>query len=221
MRTYTLPILLLGALAGCGANGELVPAPGANALPAPDVGAFSTAAGVRLEVRSNAWNGLPQTLPQSLTPLLVHITNDNRRPVMIRYADFTLQAANGKTYAALPPFDIDKTITFDPRYTDDGFALAPYLGGYYPRWRRFDAFPAFDRPYWSRYYPEFVQLQLPTPDMLRAALPEGVVQPGGTAMGFLYFQHVPASAGSVTLAERLETTGGASLGDATIPFQVR
>ncbi len=210
--------LVLGA---CASNGELVPVPGANALPAPEVGALASAAGVQLEARTDAWSGRPLNLGQDFTPILVHVTNNSGRPLAIRYQDFVLtRPDNTKTWAAIPPFNIHKTVSIErPLYRSDAFMLAPYLRPYYPGWRLYDGFPGWDEGYWGTYYPEFVNINLPTPDMLAAALPEGVLQQGGTMTGFLYFQHLPASASEVLLRQRLETPTGQVFGQIEIPFQ--
>ncbi len=224
MRLQSLTTMGLAlALGACAGSGQLVPAPGASALPAPEVGAVGRDAGVQLQARTEAWTGQPVNLATDFTPILVQVTNNGTRPLAIRYQDFMLQRADStKSWAAIPPFSIDKTVTIDrPLYRSDSFLLAPYLSPYYPAWRRFDGFPAFDRDYWHTYYPEFGTLQLPTPDMLAAALPEGVLQPGGSMTGFLYFQHVPATPGQVLLRQRLETPTGDIFGGIVIPFQER
>ncbi len=206
---------------GCASANTLHPAPGANALPAPMVGAYATDAGVRLEARTKAWSGMPANLPLIFTPILVHVANNGTQPLMIRYSDFTLHRTDsGETWAAIPPFQIDKTVTVEqPYYRNEGFEVAPYLRAYYPGWAWYQGFPDFDLDYFNRYYPEFGTLRLPTPDMLAAALPEGVLRPGGTMTGYLYFQHMPDTHAPVLLQERLEAPGGQTFGRITLPFE--
>jgi hypothetical protein len=205
--------------AGCASNAELAPAPGTSALPAPEVGAAAITAGVRLEARTDIWTGRPAALGQEFTPILVSITNRSHRPLMVRYKDFNLMTPAGAAYAAMPPFRINGSINvIRPYYHPRGFLVAPYLAPYYDGWRAYDGFPRFDDSYFNTYYPYFRRVRLPTPDMLRAALPEGVLRQGGTVTGFLYFERVPDRIQSVALRERLETPHGRSFGDVRIPF---
>jgi hypothetical protein len=58
--------------------------------------------------------------------------------------------------------------------------------------------------------------------MLRRALPEGTLEPGGTVTGFIYFQGVSEREGSVTLQARLvDARTGEQFGTLSIPFGVR
>jgi hypothetical protein len=88
--------MVLGAIA-CTSTTRLSPAPGAQPAP-PGVGegAISTAAGVQIEARSNAWRGNPVTLEQEVTPILVEVTNNSAHPLMVRYSAFHLNASTGK-----------------------------------------------------------------------------------------------------------------------------
>lgn len=44
--------------------------------------------------------------------------------------------------------------------------------------------------YWDRFGPLMRAVELPTSDMLRKGLPEGVLEPGGRVTGFLYFEGI-------------------------------
>jgi hypothetical protein len=44
--------------------------------------------------------------------------------------------------------------------------------------------------YWGYPYPSYYQVPIPTQDMVNHALPEGAVEDGGRAGGFLYFPRV-------------------------------
>jgi hypothetical protein len=58
--------------------------------------------------------------------------------------------------------------------------------------------------------------------MVRQALPQGTLEPGGTVTGFLYFQDVSEREGSVTLQARLvDARTGEQFGTLSIPFGVR
>jgi hypothetical protein len=64
--------------------------------------------------------------------------------------------------------------------------------GYYSPWPYFYAWPPYYGPYvyyWSpRYYPAE-----PPESIRQRGLPEGILHPGGTVSGFVYFQHVEAT----------------------------
>jgi hypothetical protein len=218
-----IALALAAALAaGCATTPELAPAPGARpAPPGPGKGAEATVAGVTVVARSDAWSGFPRDL-NKVTPMLVTIENNSKTPLRIRYNEFKLVAPNGKSYSAIPPFNIHATqvepIT-DVGYT--GFWVAPYYAPYYPHLRAYPgAFP-FDEFYYNTYYPAFVDVNLPTGDMIQKALPEGVLDTGGRVTGFLYFQNVGKKAGTVNFTQQLvNARSGANFGTVRIPFQV-
>jgi len=55
--------------------------------------------------------------------------------------------------------------------------------------------------------------------MVQRALPEGVLSPGGTAEGFVYFQALHRDAHSLTLAvDVVDANTNAVIGTAQIPF---
>ena len=57
--------------------------------------------------------------------------------------------------------------------------------------------------------------------MLALALPEGVLPPGRTASGFVYFERPPRGVREVTLTARLVDAGGEPLGVVAIPLALR
>lgn len=211
------------SLSGCGARSDLVPGPGAQpAPPGPGKGAVGSAHGVTIEARSDAWSGFPPNLDR-VTPLLVTIENDGRVPLRIRYNEFTLVSpSTGETYRAIPPFNIRGT-EVEPITSlgYSGFWVAPYYAPYYPGLRPYyGAFP-FDRYYYDRYYPTWVDIELPTGDMIQKALPEGVLDPGGRVTGYLYFENVDRDAGVVQFTgELVSAASGEQIGEIRIPFQV-
>lgn len=209
-------------VAACGQATNLTPAPGTQ--PAPSgvgSGAVASSAGVEIEARAGAWRGVPQTLEQEVTPLLVTITNNSDQPMLIRYSAFRLSGVNGKQFGAMPPFDIDEevteTITVDA-FPYTGFTVAPYLRRYYPRLTAADAF-LLDRAFYSRMVPVFRTIRLPTGDMVQKALPEGVLAPGSRVAGFLYFEDLDDDVANVTFtADLLNASTQASFGNISIPF---
>jgi len=58
--------------------------------------------------------------------------------------------------------------------------------------------------------------------MLKQALPEGTLAPGGSISGFLYFQGITERERQVTLQARLvDAETGEKFGELGIPFEVR
>ncbi len=210
------------ALGACAANSATFePAPGAQPAPAAG-GAVATDAGVRVVAEGNAWTGRPASLDQKLTPFRVHVTNNSTHQLLVRFRDFRLVTPTGETYFALPPFQIDKQVTrtITPAYPYTGFAVAPYLSPYYPDLTAADPF-LFDEPYYSTYWPIIQQIELPTVDMVDKALPAGVLEPGGTVSGFVYFQHVDPKAARVRLVIDLpRASTHEDFGKVEIPFVV-
>jgi len=210
-------------LGGCAATPELVPAPGAQpAPPGPGKGAVAEVRGVRVIARSDAWSGFPPNLDK-VTPILVTIENNGKVPLRLRYNEFALIApSTGKRYAAIPPFNV-RGVEVEPVTSlgYSGFWVAPYYAPYYPRLRPYHgAFP-FDEYYYDQYYPAWVDIQLPTGDMIQKALPEGVLDPGGRITGYLYFQNVDRDAGMVEFTQDLvDAEDGKSFGTVRIPFEV-
>ena len=63
--------------------------------------------------------------------------------------------------------------------------------------------------------------ELPSPDVLALALPEGVLAPGRTARGFVYFERPPRGVAQATLTLRLVDADGEPLGVVAIPLALR
>jgi hypothetical protein len=57
--------------------------------------------------------------------------------------------------------------------------------------------------------------------VLALALPEGVLAPGRTARGFVYFERPPRGVAQATLTVRLVDADGAPLGVVAIPLALR
>jgi len=236
VRLVLAAAALATLLSGCAHQNVLLPAPGA-AL-APQGGATGDVAGVRVDVKGDAWKGDPRNLGDYLTPVLVEISNGGDRPVQVRYSDFGLVGQSGFRYAALPPFQPMGTAYGD---LDDGrteevtpaaarvappaihaahqrFFVAPYQAqyfGYFAPW----PYPfAFDSLYWGQYYYAWVE-PLPTREMMNDALPEGVLRPGGSIGGFVYFQNVAPREGNLTfVANVLDAETQETMGTIEIPL---
>jgi len=216
-------------LAGCVHETQLVPAAGAN-----EVGynaALTKVDGVQIRANGEAWPGI-RDVRNDVTPVHLTIYNNSKKPIRLRYDQLWLVDQDGVRYAALPPFRIRGSVVanaygeMQPSFSYVGFDVAPAYEGVYPDLTvtNFD----FDEPsedeYDTLYYPYWgtVEADLPTPLMLRMALPEGVIKPGGRLDGYVYFQHVPENAGRVDLDMRLVNAANkAPIATATIPFATR
>ena len=227
MRSISITLIAaVGATVACTHSRQLdlVPAPSAVIVPGPGDGATATVAGVRVEARVNAWKWGPATLEQSVTPVLVQIDNNSTRPLLIRYTSLQLIGNAQRRLSAMPPYDINGTLqqsytVRNPFYGIAGFDVAPYLWRYYPFLTRFDgAFP-YDSYYYDPYITRFRQVQLPTPEMIQRALPEGVLRPGGRLTGFVYFEPVSNDAERVRFKETfLDSRTHTAFGSVAIPF---
>ncbi len=197
---------------------------------------------VRVVVEPGAWSANPRNLDQEILPLKVTIENNSNEPVRVRYADFTLAAERGVQYTPLPPLAIEGSVTetsrrpvavtphygIRPYYSYQGFVVAPWYGPYYegtgdaPAGIAPWSYPwAYDPTYYDTYYPRWL-VDLPTPDMLARALPEGIVEPGGRVTGFMYFPRITASLDRVTFQANLKDGAhdDQTVASVRLPFEV-
>ena len=219
MATVLGLLLLLG---GCAGGVDLAPAPQADTVPTgPGRGAEAVKGGIRIAAFVDAWSARPEDLNEEVTPIRVRITNRGDDSISLRYRDFQL-TSQGRTFAAIPPYDVEGEIvkaipTFGYPYR--GFEVAPYLSPYYHDLTPFAGPFPYDAPYYGRYYPAALEIELPTQAMLELALPEGVLQPGGDVTGFLYFENVGDQVQRLIFrATPSNANTGEPIGTLTIPF---
>lgn len=228
MLTKTLIAVVLAASAAAGACSRttaiLTPAPNATPAGGPGRGAVATAAGVRVTAHAGAWQWGPTDLATKVTPILLEMQNNGNVPVLLRYNRIALTDAAGHHFAAMPPYDTDGSLSEaytvqNPYYGFNGFAVAPYLSRWYPRFSRYNGAFAYDQAYYRPYVTRYEQIRLPTVDMVQRALPEGVLSPAGSASGFVYFEPLDRDAKMVTLTvDIVNAETSAVLGTASIPF---
>lgn len=214
-------------LAGCS---HLNPAPSANETPGG--GAVARANGVQMTARAGAWDGKPGDLQKKLTPMLVTIENNGSVPIRVRYSELMLATPKGMFYKALPPFQIDGSVlqlssdmrpgaSIVPVYPPNLFDYAPHVARYIANAEAAPGPFETDKPYWERYAKVMTKVDLPTEDMLRRALPEGVLRPGGRVQGFVYFPGVGDDIERVSLrADLMNANTGAMVTTLAIPFSV-
>lgn len=241
LATVPLPFVLFIAvafLAACASRPELVPAPEAETVSPQGTIARTSAAGVTLTVDPDAWRG-DVPIENAVTPMHVKIGNRSDNKLRIRYSDFAMVAENGDRYAALPPYDIRGTVAdasparrYSPvdrlGFTYDGFHVAPLYRFMYPSLSVWEAHRFyFDPLYYEHYYPYWgrARTELPTAEMLRFALPEGVLDEGGVLAGFLYFERIDPGSGSTPpgltfQADIVDIVSGEMIATLEIPFVI-
>lgn len=222
----TLALAALTLLAGAAACGtpepRLAPAPDLERTPGPGVGSAVRRARITVEARARAWAAEPADLHTRVTPLLVGISNESTRPLRIRYDAFALVTARGPSLAAIPPYDVGDSATRPVAVVGRparGFAVAPYLARYYPDLPTANASFPFDSVHYRTYAPRLRDGELPTWQMVQQALPEGVLAPGGSVRGFVYFEDAgPLFARARFRMDFVDAATGIQFDTAVIPF---
>lgn len=206
MRCLLAAILLL--FAGCASGADTGAAGRTGAATTPDV---------EIVARAGAWRGWPSDLARFVTPIHVTIVNLGAVPVRVSHDDFALTVAGDRRLAAVLPTEVRGTVYQPPPppLSSAGFLVSGE--SYYPErdwvapgsaWNTAsDPVSGVGEPF-----------ALPSPDVLNHALRETVLQPGGTASGFVYFERGPR-AGQVELTVRLiDAWTGQGLGRAAVPL---
>lgn len=233
MRKTALTLVTVGMFAGCAHDVNLQPAPTANTATVPGQGmvAMDTMSGVKVIAKADSWPGTVE-ISEEVTPIKVRIENRSGSPVLLRYSDIKLVSATGPVYAAIPPYAIDASVS-EPRlapgyapvtapgFAGAGFSVAPTYSPMYPGWPAMRGGFAYDPLYYQAYGDYWREIELPTPAMLERALPEGRIEAGGSAEGFLYFEKVSPEVNRVEFRMDLHNAErGREMGTLEIPFIV-
>jgi hypothetical protein len=226
--TRSVAVFSLLALAACAHEKVLEPAAGAALAPGHQDVAEVSAAGVTVKVSGDSWRGDPQDLGTLFTPVHVTLENHSGKTLRVSYRDFTLAGGSGFHYAALPPMKARGTVSAreapsaslrQASWEHRGFFVAPHYSYLYPGLAPWPGFFAYDPLYYDSIYSRWPE-RLPTKDMLSEALPEGVVEDGGSVSGFVYFQSVTGRESTVRFEMNLvDASGGQTFGLVAIPFQ--
>jgi hypothetical protein len=196
-------------------------------VPGPGQGASANADGVTVIARAQAWQWNPTNLSNQATPILLELENNSDRAVAVRYNHIWLTDADGHRFNVMPPYDVNGTVTQsfevqNPFYGFNRFTVAPYLSRWYPRFGRYAGTFGYDASYYSPYMTAYQRVRLPTADMVQRALPEGVLEAGGRAGGFVYFEALHRDAQTLTLSvDVVDAATNAPVGTARIPFIAR
>jgi hypothetical protein len=214
-----LAVLVVVAVGLSACATTLKPAPGAPVVEGSlGRGAIAEGAGVRLIAWAGAWRASPRSLEAVVTPVLVSVENRSQVPLRLRHSDFALVGPAGQTFAARSPFEVVGHVAepagwyASPRFYAGPFVVRDVRG------RPFLIDPLWDDPFF--YGPAFTSVELPSGDMVQLALPERVVEPHGSATGFLYFERVRKVPGVDLSARLVDDRSGQPVVTLTVPFVV-
>jgi hypothetical protein len=216
--------LVAAAAVGCG-HGALTPASSARVVPNAPTAAYSVADGVRCSANVGAWNGREDELPRFLVPVKVRIKNDSGQPIRVLYEDFALVGSKGRSYHPVPvlPIDADarKQIPkLAPIYASSKFFVAPGFRDVYATLEPWTAPLQRDDALYDRLFRRWGK-QPPPLDVLRVALPEGVLDEGGVVTGYLFFESPLDKEDRVTFAAIFDGGDGrATVASIEIPFKI-
>lgn len=225
-RSISLVVAGLSTLAtgGCG-HSRMRPAPTAQVLRSAPWSAYVEQGGIRVSASTDIWDGRPEDLPELMTPLKVRLTNQSGRPIRILYEEFALQPDGGPSFHPLPPAPLEAgpdtgLAGLRPLYASSGFRVAQAYKGLVPSYEAWpDPLPrdtsGMEKEYhhWSN--------GLPTREMRRRALFEGVLEDQGVTAGYLYFSRRARAGDSVVFrAELADAEGGETIASLDIPFVV-
>lgn len=214
---------IAGSASGCG-HGRMLPSSAASRVPGAPEAAVAEDRGVQLSADGDDWEGRPENLPERLTPIKVRIVNHSGRPIEILYERFVLAGGRGVRYQPLPPVPlehqkpIDDAGTVKPIFAAAGFFIARRYQDIYPSLPPCSrAFPRRDG-FWLTQYRHWPD-DLPTREMQRLGLPEGVLADGGKISGYLFFEDATRRESRLTLEADLDD-GPARVAEIEIPFRV-
>lgn len=186
---------------------------------------------VQVTVSSDAWVGAPE-VKTKVTPLKLQIKNNNDSPIKITYSNLFLVSNDGDIYSALPIYNIindankphlldDEKVVVKTEIDHDNFYLYPLYTRVYNDIPVTD-FNYFEDPgYYEKYYAEWRETGMPTDGMKNLALPEGILDKGGSLSGFIYFQKVDPDLKTVTLNMSITNAeNNEVLGSIKLPFWV-
>jgi hypothetical protein len=189
-----LAVALLLASAACASEGR--PGLDWNTPPVPGGAGSATVGDVEVSASADAWRGWPRDLWRVVTPIHVVIDNRGAVPLRVLPGNFTLVVDGQRSLAATDPIDV-RGVTDEPPPDSTGSRFGIPSPGYADWALQAGAPTGSGEPQPGEHFP------LPTPEMLERALPEGVVEPGQSASGFVYFERPPARAAALALAFRL------------------
>lgn len=189
---------------------------------APSTGA------VTVEASAPGWTGI-YDIDEEVTPLRLTIENGSARPIALRYENLDLVTGDGRTFSALPLYQIEGEVQepvvyrgnpiADPGFVGEGYLPAPYYRGVYPGYPVYSGPFAYNWGFGNAYRTYYADIPLPTDRMQTLALPEGVLEPGGRVEGWIYFERLPDEVRQAQLRVDLDDARtGRTLNEVRVPF---
>jgi len=226
--TVIVSVAALVLLPACRQQSQLDPIAESD-VTVDDTEAIQQTTGVRVVVDGEAWQGDPE-VTELVTPVKIEITNGSDRPLRIRFPDFALLGAYDR-YSVLPVFGFENVdgevlmiegyapVTL-PEFTYEDYYVADYYAAAYPGITSWEHALVLDEPYYDAYTVAWENLPLPTDEMRRWALPEGVLPAGSSLSGYLFFEGLHPDEKKVNfLAQFEDATTGDYFGAVTIPME--
>ena len=186
---------------------------------------------VQVTVSSDSWVGSPE-VRNEVTPLKITVANNNENPIKITYDNMKLVSEDSTVFTALPIYNLIGTVNdvqlapehnviVESEIDHDRFYIYPMYTRVYNNIPITDYKYFEDPSYYSQYYSEWNETGMPTAGMRNLALPEGILDNGGSISGFVYFQKVDADVESVELSmDIINAENNEVLGNIQLPFWV-
>jgi hypothetical protein len=162
--------------------------------------------------RARAWNGNPPTLSQYVLPVWLEVENHSGKTLSLRYDSFRVKSPpdNPEMLRAVPPSQVKGNAIIPVSAVPAEFRLEDEWIG---EWVESDLDQYVAHAYWRE--------PLPTKEMLRRAIREGLVADGRKIAGFVYFQKTrPDVAGLTLSADLVDAATSQSFGRIEIPLIV-
>lgn len=228
-KTFTSNIwitaLLLAGTSACGAHRTLVPAKEARTLSDAPEAAFAVESGVRCSVNGLAWPENGRQLPDSIVPIKVRVRNSGNKPIRVLYEAFVLRGGSGRKYRPVPVVPLNqkalKRQKINLVYASSNFYVARRFRGMYSGLEPWSDRMSRDEALYQRQYLRWGEYR-PGRDIMRMALPEGVLAEGGVISGYLFFENPVSREGDVSFeAQFHDANAGKTVAVIEIPFAVQ
>ncbi len=132
--------------------------------------------GLQVAVEIGAWNARPGSLPDTVMPLLVTVSNTGNRSLTVARQDFALLDQMNRQYSSIHPADVAAMFGGGG---GSGVGITPSVG--------VAGSSGGSSIFGGGLGVTFGSWGTDTRDIIPLALPEGPVQPGASVRGFLYF----------------------------------
>ncbi len=132
--------------------------------------------GLQVAVEIGAWNARPSSLPDTVLPLLVTLSNTGNRPLTVARQDFALLDPVNRQYASIHPADVAAMFGGGG---GSGVGITPSVG--------VAGSSGGHSVFGGGLGVTFGSWGTDTRDIIPLALAEGPVHPGATVRGFLYY----------------------------------